>query len=49
MALRAPDWIHMKFDHLSLKNQIKNGLKSSRLGSYEIWSFFNKESIEEGP
>ena len=41
MASQAPGQIYMKFDHLSIKNQLKNGLKSSRPDLYEIWSFFN--------
>ena len=49
MASRAPGWIHMKFHHFSIKNQLKNGIKSSRLGSYEVCSFFNEESIKEWP
>ena len=49
MASRAPGWIDMEFDHLSIKIQLENGLKSSKLDSYEIWLFFNWESIEEWP
>ena len=41
MASKAPDWIHIKFNDVSIKNQVKNGLKWSRLDSYEISSFFN--------
>ena len=49
MASRAPVWIHMKFDHFPIEDQLKNGLKSSRLDSDEIWSFFNSETIKEWP
>ena len=47
MAPRAPGWIHMEFNDCSIKNQWQNGFKSSRLDSYEVWSFFNEESIKE--
>ena len=40
---------HMKFNDFSIKNELKNCLKVSRPDSYEIWWFFNQESIEEGP
>ena len=49
MASRAPGWIHMKFHEYSIKNQLENGLKSSRPDLYEIWSFTNQESIKEWP
>ena len=49
MALRAPGWILMTFDHFSIKNPLKNGRKSSRPDLYEISSFFNSESIKEWP
>ena len=49
MASRAPDWIHMKFNDYSIKNQLENGLKSSRPDLYEIWLFFNWESIKKWP
>ena len=49
MASRAPSWIHIKFDHFSIKNKLKNSLKSPKLDSYEIWSFFNWEWIKEWP
>ena len=32
----TPGWIHMKFDHVSINNQLKNGLRSSRLDTDEI-------------
>ena len=49
MASRAPGWIHMKFDFFPILNQLKNSLKSSRLDSYEIWSFLILETIKEWP
>ena len=49
MASRASGWIHMKFNDFLIENQLKNGLKSSRLDSYEIWLYFNSESIKEWP
>ena len=39
----------MKIDHFSINNLLTNGLQSSRLDSYENWSCFNWESIEELP
>ena len=36
MAPRAPDWIHMKFDHFLIKNQLENGLKELQTGF--IWN-----------
>ena len=39
----------MKRDYFSIKNQLNNGLKSSRLDSYEIRFCFNQESITELP
>ena len=49
MASRAPGQIYMKFDHFSIKSQLGNGLKRSRLDSYQIWLFLNWESIKNGP
>ena len=49
MASRAPGWIHVKFNHFSIENPFKNGLKSPRLDSYEIWLLFKSESIKEWP
>ena len=40
IASRAPRWIHIKFHHFSIKNQLKNCLESSWLDSYETWSCF---------
>ena len=48
IASRAPDCVHMKFDHVSIKNQLKNGLNSSRLYPYEIWSFWIKNQLKNG-
>ena len=39
----------MKFDYLSIKNQLKNGLNSSRLDSYEIWSIWITNQLKNGP
>ena len=36
MAPRAPDWIHMKFDHVLIENQLENGLKELQTGF--IWN-----------
>ena len=49
MASTAAGWIHVKFDYLLIKNQLKNGLKNSRLDAPNIWSFFNDESMKELP
>ena len=35
-ALVGQGWIHMKLNHFSIKNQLKNALKSSRPDIYEI-------------
>ena len=45
MASRAPGWTHMKFDHVSVKNQLKNSLKSSRLDPYEIDNLSSQNQI----
>ena len=49
MDPRAPGWIHMKFEHLLIENHLKTGLKSSRLDSYENWTFVHWESVEDWP
>ena len=36
MASRAPDWIRMKFDDFSIKNQLQNSLKE--LQTEFIWN-----------
>ena len=49
MASGAPGLIHMKFHQFSIENKLKNGLKSSRRDSYEIWLCFNWQSMKELP
>ena len=49
MASKDTGWIHMKCGYFSLKNQLKDCVKSSRLDSYEVWSLFSCESINEWP
>ena len=45
---RAPGWIHIAFDDFSTKKQLQNCLKSSRLDSYEIWSFSIHNQLRNG-
>ena len=46
MASGAPGLLYVKIDDFSFKNQLSNGLQSSRLDLYENWWIFN-EALEQ--
>ena len=48
MASRPTGWIHMKWHDFQIKNQLKNCLKSSRMDSYETWSFSMTNQLKNG-
>ena len=48
MASRAPDWIHMKFDHFLIKSQLKKGLKELQTGFMKFDHFSIKNQLKNG-